>query len=119
MTQTQADHFATRWLDAWNAHDLDVILEHYAEQVRFTSLFAVRITGRSLIEEKENLRVYFSLALRRFPDLQFANCRAFAGETGLTLVYQSVQNLKAAETMLPDDNERIVQVRAHYRSAIG
>lgn len=119
MTPTQAEHFAARWLEAWNAHDLDAILEHYAEEVRFTSPFAARLTGHSLIEGKDDLRAYFSAALARFPDLHFAQCREFAGETGLTLVYQSVQNLEAAETMILDEDERAVRVWAHYRAWIG
>lgn len=119
MTQTQADHFATRWLDAWNTRALDAILEHYAEEVQFTSPFAARLMGHPLIQGKEKLRAYFSAAIEQCPDLHFAHCRAFVGEMGVTLVYRSVQDLEAAETMLLDDAERIVRVWAHYWDAIG
>lgn len=119
MTQAQADRFAARWIAAWNRHDLDAILAHYAATIEFTSPFAARLTGDALVRGQDALRAYFALALERFPDLRFDDVRAFPGATGVTLVYRSVQNLEAAETMILDAHERAVQVWAHYRTPIG
>ena len=37
--------FAVDWIAAWNAHDLDLILSHYAENVVLTSPVAARVLG--------------------------------------------------------------------------
>ena len=41
VTRDDAECFAADWLAAWNAHDLDAIIEHYDEDVVFSSPFAV------------------------------------------------------------------------------
>jgi ketosteroid isomerase-like protein len=56
-----ARRVAGEWFDAWNAHDLEEVLGHYANDVEFTSPFAVELTGRADgtlhgIEEDSNLR---------------------------------------------------------------
>ena len=37
----QAQQFAREWVDAWNSHDLDRILSHYADDFQMTSPFIV------------------------------------------------------------------------------
>ena len=44
MTQEVADAFAAEWMAAWNAHDLEAVLAHYAEDGVFTSPF---VAGRA------------------------------------------------------------------------
>src|ERR1039457_6332934 len=45
MDTALAQQFASEWLDAWNAHDLELILSHFTEAVVFTSPLA-----RQLVE---------------------------------------------------------------------
>ena len=52
------DAFAAEWLAAWNAHDLERILSHYAEGVTFLSPVAARMTGNGRVEGKAALRAY-------------------------------------------------------------
>jgi ketosteroid isomerase-like protein len=33
IENTFAEHFAAEWIDAWNCHDLERILSHYAMTV--------------------------------------------------------------------------------------
>lgn len=39
--------FAEEWVAAWNSHDLDRILTHYADDVVFSSPHIVRRLGKS------------------------------------------------------------------------
>jgi ketosteroid isomerase-like protein len=32
ITEEQAQQFATNWIDAWNAHDLERVQCHYTEK---------------------------------------------------------------------------------------
>ena len=118
MTQLQADDFATRWLAAWNAHDLGQILEHYAPDIAFSSPFAANLTGNDVVHGREALANYFALALGRFPDLHFADPRTFPGAQSVVLVYRSVSQLEAAEMMIFDADGLVCRVWAHYRAAM-
>ena len=55
ISPEKAAQIAKDWMDAWNRHDLDSILSHYAEDVEFTSPFVVRLMGEAsgTIKRKE------------------------------------------------------------------
>ena len=39
LTTQDAARFADEWFAAWNAHDLDANLGHYADEIEFVSPF--------------------------------------------------------------------------------
>jgi hypothetical protein len=59
MTQIEARQFAQSWVLAWNAHDLDAIMAHYASEVVLTSPVAAKLLndhqGKSL--EKKHCEI--------------------------------------------------------------
>jgi SnoaL-like domain len=116
VTEETAADFAKAWIDAWNSHDLNRILEHYADNVTFYSPFIVKVlydnTGR--ITGKPALKAYFARALAAYPDLHFHLHTVLSGIDGITLYYTTVKNLLAAETMLLDTTGNIATVHAHY-----
>jgi hypothetical protein len=116
MTEAEAQDFAHKWISAWNSHDLDRILSHYAEDVEVTSplVEAVLGPGQVTVRGKQALRAYWSKALARFPDLRFVLYRAYAGPRSLVLHYQSVQALIGAECMELDADGLVHRVLAHY-----
>jgi hypothetical protein len=116
VDQELAERVAREWLDAWNAHDLEAVLSHYADDVEFTSPFAVELTGRAdgTLRGIDELRAYFAGALEAFPDLCFTGLRVARGVSSMTLCYRSVRGLDAAETMFLGPDGKIVRVLAHY-----
>ena len=116
VTREDAERFAAAWLEAWNTHDLEAILEHYDEDVVFSSPFAVELAGREdgTLRGKGELRPYFEHALQAFPDLTFRDLEVRAGATSVCLLYRSVRDLLAAETMVLDGHGWVVRVYAHY-----
>jgi ketosteroid isomerase-like protein len=112
----EARTLADDWLAAWNAHDLDAVMSHYAADVEFTSPFAVELSGRAdgTLQGSDELRAYFARALAAFPDLRFEELRVAVGVSSVTLVYRSVRDLLAAETMFVGDDGKVVRVLAHY-----
>ena len=62
--------FAQTWIAAWNSHDLERILAHYAEDIIFASPIAARMVGTGVIEGKAALRRYWAQALAHYPDLE-------------------------------------------------
>jgi ketosteroid isomerase-like protein len=116
MTRENAERFAAAWLAAWNAHDLDAILEHYADDVVFTSPFVVELAGRAdgTLRGKAELRSYFERGLAAFPDLRFRDLEVRVGAASVCLLYRSVRDLPTAETMVLDEAGQVVRVFAHY-----
>ncbi len=111
-----ARRVAGEWFDAWNSHDLDAVLGHYATDIEFTTPFALELTGRAdgTLRGIDELRSYFGRALAAFPDLRFTDLRVAVGVTSVTLCYRSVRGLDAAETLFFRPDGKIVRVFAHY-----
>jgi|SRR6476469_6679250 hypothetical protein len=116
MTEAEAQDFAHEWIAAWNSHDLERILGHYADDVEVTSpmVEAVLGPGKTTVRGKAALRGYWGTALERYPDLRFVLYRAYAGLQSVVLHYQSVQALVGAECMELDADGRVRRVLAHY-----
>jgi hypothetical protein len=116
MTEAEAQEFGLEWVAAWNSHDLDRILGHYAEDVEVISPLVETVLGpgRTAVQGKERLRAYWGAALDRFPELRFTLYRAYAGPHSVVLHYRSVQGLVAAECMEFDGAGRVRRVLAHY-----
>ena len=117
LTTQDAARFADEWFAAWNAHDLDAILGHYADEIEFVSPFVAVLNDdpAGVVRGKEELRAYFARAFERFPDLRFEPLDVLLGVNSVTLSYVSVGNRHAAEVMTLGPDGRIVHVLAHYR----
>ena len=115
-TEAEAQEFALEWIAAWNSHDLDRILRHYADDVEVTSPLVETVLGpgKVTLRGKAAVRAYWATALSKYPDLRFRLYRAYAGPRSVVLHYQSVQALVSAECMEFDDDGRVRRVLAHY-----
>lgn len=73
--------FAEEWNAAWNARDLDKVLEFFAEDAVFGSPLAARIVPESggTVRGKAALRDYWSAALAQNPELHFELTTLHAG----------------------------------------
>ena len=117
ISSEDAAGFADQWYEAWNSHDLDAILSHYADDVEFSSPFVVAVNDdpTGTLHGKDELRAYFARALERFPDLRFEPLDVLVGVDSVTLSYVSVESRRAAEVMTLDPDRRVLRVQAHYR----
>jgi hypothetical protein len=117
MDNARAQRFAEQWYAAWNAHDLEAVLEHYADDVEMTSPLVAGLAGREdgRIAGKAALGAYFAAALERYPDLRFEPIGLFVGIDSLVLHYKSVEGRLTAETVFLDENDRVTRYFAHYR----
>lgn len=111
------NNFAHEWLNAWNSHDLEAIMEHYAEEVVFYSPLIQKINNEpsGRIQGKEGLRAYFSKGLQVYPDLHFELYHVLEGVRSVVLYYKSVNNRLSAEMMVLNEEGKVVEVRAHYK----
>ncbi|MGC3975959.1 MAG: nuclear transport factor 2 family protein [Nitrospira sp.] len=116
MNEQCARRLAEVWIDAWNRHDLEAILHHYAPDVEFTSPFVPALSGdpSGTLRGRERLAAYFRKGLQTYPDLHFDLLRVLTGVDSLLLYYRSVNGLLAAEMMTVNAEGLIHTVRVHY-----
>lgn len=94
--------FADEWIAAWNAHDLDRILSHYADDaVVRTPVAAVRVPeSGGVVRGHAALRAYWGPALAAMADLHFVLVEAMPTVDGVTILYRNQRAQLVAETVL-------------------
>lgn len=113
----RAEKVATAWLTAWNAHDLDAILDHYADPLEFTSPLVVERLGRAdgTIRAKADLRAYFAMGLTAGSDLKFDLIEVLPGVSSITIYYRNHRQRSVAEVLFLDDRDKVAKAVVHYR----
>lgn len=116
ITEQQAQAFANDWIAAWNEHDLDRIMSHYAEDVEYFSMFVAKLSGDETgrIKGKSGVRDYLARGLAAYPGLSFKFISCFVGVASITLQYESVNNLIAAEVFELNSDGLVKRVQCHY-----
>lgn len=116
MNEQFARSLAEAWIGAWNRHDLEAILHHYAPDVEFTSPFVPALSGEpsGTIHGREPLKEYFRKGLQAYPGLHFELLHTLTEVDSLLLYYRSVKELLAAEMMMVNEEGQIQTVHAHY-----
>lgn len=116
LQEGDAQQFAQKWVEAWNSHDLEAILSHYAPNVVLTSPAAARLLGdpSGTVSGKEALRNYFERGLAAFPNLKFELLEVLQGISSVVLYYINQKGTHTGEFMEIDDNHLVVRVIAHY-----
>jgi hypothetical protein len=116
LTAVEARELARDWIEAWNDHDLERIIGHYADDVVFSSPFIQKIgtSPSGTIVGTKVLRAYFKAALASYPALTFRLHAVLRGIDSVTLLYESVNGSLAAETMILNREHRVSRVLAQY-----
>ena len=114
---TRAREIAEEWLSAWNAHDLERVLSHYADALEFVSPLVIRRLDRKdgMIRSKRELRDYFAQSLGPNSDLRFDLIDVLAGVSSVGLVYRNHRGQTVAETMVLNGDGKVTRVFVHHR----
>jgi nuclear transport factor 2 (NTF2) superfamily protein len=116
LTYLGAEAFARSWADAWNSHDPSRIAAHYREDVEYHSPFVARLTGGGALYGRTAVEDYVAAALARYPELHFGpEITVATGARSIALVYRSVEDLLAVETLVLDDAGLVARADCHYR----
>jgi NADP-dependent 3-hydroxy acid dehydrogenase YdfG len=87
--RTASAPLASRWLDAWNAHDVDRILELYAAAARHTSNRVRTLGGAdTTLAGREAVGDYFRRGLERYPSLRFEPISVSTGPRTVVIEYR-------------------------------
>jgi len=114
MEALKSRAFAEEWVAAWNAHDLERILSHYAPDIVFLSPVAEKRLGNGRVTGIEALRSYWSAGLASQPDLSFELDGWLAGCQCLTILYSNHRGQKVAETVEFGAGGKVVRSYACY-----
>jgi ketosteroid isomerase-like protein len=111
-----AEDFAREWIAVWNAHDLDAILSHYADDVVFHSPRIALVMNEPIdtLAGKPALARYWGKALSAAKDLHFTFERLYIGSNSLTIAYRNHRGQNAAETFVFDPQGLVVESIATY-----
>lgn len=98
----EARQFARQWLDAWNAHDIEAVLDHFAADAVFASPVAKRVVPDSggVLRGKEAIRRYWAAALERSPDLRFELIDVYQGVDAVVIHYRNQRGDLVNEVLL-------------------
>jgi ketosteroid isomerase-like protein len=91
METITARTFASSWLEAWNAHDLEAILSHFSDDAVFTSPIAAQMMPETggVLNGKDAIRVYWTAGLERIPDLHFSIEAIYTGVDTVVINYRN------------------------------
>ncbi|GAA3428146.1 nuclear transport factor 2 family protein [Streptosporangium nondiastaticum] len=103
MDHVVARKFVDGWVTAWNAHDLEALLAHFAEDVTFRSPVAAQLLGGDgIIRGKAALRAYWAEGLRRIPGLRFEVIDSYVGVGCLVINYRNQKGGLVNEVLIFD-----------------
>jgi ketosteroid isomerase-like protein len=113
-----AQTFAEEWVDAWNAHDIERVLAHYADDVELYSPFIVSIAHepRGRLVGKAAVRAYWSTAVSSIKDLHFELLDVLVGVDSLTIYYKGHRGT-VAEVLFFDNARRVTLATACYSAS--
>jgi len=111
-----AQQFAKNWCEAWNSHDSESILSHYAEDVVLTSPTAARLLNdpAGVVSGKAALRHYFAAGLKAYPNLRFELLDVTCGVSSVVIYFANQSGAKVCEFMELGPDRKITRVIAHY-----
>ncbi|MBL0216949.1 MAG: nuclear transport factor 2 family protein [Myxococcales bacterium] len=112
-----ARRLAAEWVAAWNSHDLERILEHYAEDFEMRSpLIAERgFSASGALKGKAAIRPYWAAGLAASPPIRFELLDVYAGVNTVVIHYRSVGRKLVTEILeLDDEGQQVVRGSACY-----
>ena|SRR6185437_12475195 len=116
LNANEAQKFAKDWCEAWNSHDLNRIMLHYADDVVLTSPTAVRLLKdpEGVVNGKDALRNYFAVGLKAYPNLRFEVLDVTCGVSSVVVNYANQNGAKVSEFMEFGADAKVARVIAHY-----
>ncbi len=120
ITEQFAAHFAQDWIDAWNAHDLDRILEHYTDDFEMTSPLIITLMDvpSGTLKNKEKIRAYWAAALERRPQLQFSLQKVTFGVNSLAIHFQSETGRRSIDWCIFGEDGKVTDSFAHHAELV-
>jgi ketosteroid isomerase-like protein len=104
MDHADARAFVDRWIANWNKHDVDAVLEDFAEDVVFSSplLREVAPDSGGVVRGKAALRGYWTAAMRQIPNLHFDLVGVYLGVNTVVINFRNHRDRLVNEVLILD-----------------
>jgi uncharacterized protein (TIGR02246 family) len=110
---------AERWLDAWNAHDVDRIVALYAPDARHTSARVNALGGKDdNLQGLEAIGDYFRRGLAKYPSLKLDPISVSTGPRTVAIEYtrHGVDETELTLELLETDHDGLITHSRVYHS---
>ena len=119
MTRENVEAFASRWAEAWNRRAVEAVLEHFHEDVVFTSPTALAVVGSPVVRGKAALLEYWAAALARVDSLLFTVDHVLWDDARreLAIIYTSAIDGKAkrvSENLTFDEDGKVIAAEVFH-----
>ena len=116
ITKEYAQKFSEDWVDSWNAHDLDRILAHCADDFEMNSPIIVKRIGKldGKLIGKAQIRDYWAGSFEAYPNLTFQLKNVFFGPTSITVLYLGATGGLVTETFIFGSELGVIAAYANY-----
>jgi len=122
IDRTWARRFAIEWIEGWNAHDLDRILSHYADDFEMCSPLIIERMGvaEGVLKGKDAVRPYWQRGLDARPPLHFELRDVLVGVNTLAIYFLSTtRNRMVAEVLTFDAHCKVIAGAGLYGDVLG
>jgi hypothetical protein len=104
------------WIEAWNAHDLDRIMGHYADTIEFEANTVVvrwhKPDGK--LHGLTELREHFRLGLSLAPHIHFTLEQVFSAPSGYAVLYRRDNGNQVLDVVELNAENKAQKVKAFY-----
>jgi predicted ester cyclase len=116
MDEKFAKSFASEWVEAWNAHDIERVLSHCTDDFEMCSPIIAQLLGEpsGSLRGKLAVSAYWRKALQAVPDLQFELISVLVSVRSLVIYYKGAKGRLSAEVFDLNSAGQIVKAVAHY-----
>lgn len=116
IDESFAAEFASDWIAAWNARDLDRVLAHYTEDFEMTSPVIVRVMGEpsGCLKGKQAVGAYWAKALSQIPELHFEWIATLVGVNSVAIHYKGVKGRLVVEVFHFGPDRKVVKAASYY-----
>jgi SnoaL-like domain len=107
---------AEQWIEAWNSHDLDRIMHHYATDIEFEANTVVRRWQKpdGRLVGLDELRAHFQLGLKLAPDLRFELEEFLSSPSGYAVLYRRENGNRVLDVVELNSEGKARRVKAFY-----
>ena len=110
-----------QWINAWNSKDIDTILSLYSDNIEFSSPKIKKLLSdykSNTINNKNDLKIYFSIGLKKFPNLKFEPVDFVIKDNIIILEYIAYLNdlikWSVLEKFELDENGKVMKSSVYY-----
>jgi hypothetical protein len=116
IERAQALTAAHEWLDAWNAHDPERVVEQFTDDVVVHSPLAgqLRPGSNGVLQGKDEVLSYYRDGLAASAGLRFSLIEVCTGVDGITIVYRNHREIVVTEALTLHDDGLACEVRVSY-----